>query len=124
MRGFAAPAGAPGPPRQPRQGHLVHDHRTNQLGVTLCQRQGDVAAVAVPEHDGRATVDEGDEIGDVGIDRERSAGAMRAGVAPAVVAQHAELLVETPRQQDHRRRAIHRPVDEGDQRRLGSSRLV
>ena len=89
VRRRAAPAGAARPPRQPRQRHLVHGHRPHQFGMPLGERQGDVAAVAVPEHDGPPPVEQGDEVGDVGVDRERSAGAVRPGVAPAVVAQDA-----------------------------------
>ncbi len=88
------------------------------------ERQRHVAAVAVPEHDSGPPAEEGGEICDVRLDRERSAGAVRPGIAPPVVAQDPIVLIEPPRQPQHRRRAVQRAVDEGDERRVLRTDLV
>ena len=87
--------------------------------VTLGGRQGDVAAVAVAEHHRRPAGEQADEVGDVRVHRERPRVRLRPAVAPAVVAQHAVAVVEPPGQPEHAGRAVHRAVDQHDQRAVG-----
>ncbi len=87
-------------------------------------RQGDVAAVAVTEHEGAASIEQPDEIAHLLVDPERSRMRDRSPVAAAVVAQDPECVVEAAAEAQQTGRPVHRAVHERDQRRVDIPGLV